>query len=49
MSAPRSGKTTATAIQLSSESPCPVEGDGEVLGWLPAQVKMIRRQLNFVV
>lgn len=40
---------TATAIELSSETPCPIEGDGEVLGWLPAKVKLIERQLNFLI
>jgi diacylglycerol kinase (ATP) len=40
---------TTTAIDFSSESPCPIEGDGEVLGWLPAKVKMIAKQLDFLI
>lgn len=40
---------TATSIELSSEGPCPIEGDGEMLGWLPARITMIPRQLNFLL
>lgn len=40
---------TATAIEFTSESPCPVEADGEILGWLPAKVKMIERQMEFLI
>jgi len=40
---------TATSIEFSSDDPCPVEGDGEILGWLPAKVRMIERQLNFLI
>ena len=40
---------TATAIECSSESPCPIEGDGEILGWLPAKVRMIERRLDFLI
>jgi YegS/Rv2252/BmrU family lipid kinase len=40
---------TTTQIELTSETPCPIEGDGEVLGWLPARVRMIERQLNFLL
>lgn len=40
---------TTTNIAFSSESPCPVEGDGEILGWLPARVSMIDRQLKFLL
>jgi diacylglycerol kinase (ATP) len=40
---------TTTAIDFSSESPCPIEGDGEALGWLPAKVKMIAKQLDFLI
>jgi YegS/Rv2252/BmrU family lipid kinase len=39
---------TATDIAFTSERPCPIEGDGEVLGWLPARVRMIEKQLNFL-
>ena len=40
---------TATSIECSSESPCPIEGDGEVLGWLPASIRLIERQLAFLI
>lgn len=40
---------TTTAIDFSSESPCPIEADGEVLGWLPAKVEMIAKQLDFLI
>lgn len=40
---------TAATIEFSSKSPCPVEGDGEVLGWLPAKVSMIEKQLQFLL
>lgn len=40
---------TATTVEFSSNSPCPIEGDGEVLGWLPAKIHMIERQLNFLI
>lgn len=40
---------TATSIDFSSESPCPIEGDGEVFGWLPAQIRMIPKQLDFLI
>lgn len=40
---------TATSIDFSSESPCPIEGDGEILGYLPARVSLIERQLHFLI
>jgi diacylglycerol kinase (ATP) len=40
---------TATSIEFSSSKPCPIEGDGEILGWLPARVRMIRKRLNFLI
>ncbi len=40
---------TATTIRFSSDRPCPIEGDGEILGWLPASVRLIEKQLNFLV
>lgn len=39
----------AVAIECTSESPCPIEGDGEVLGWLPARISLIERQLDFLI
>lgn len=40
---------TATTLEFTSESPCPIEGDGEILGYLPARVSMIERQLQFLI
>ena len=40
---------TATTVEFSSESTCPIEGDGEILGYLPARVSMIERQLHFLI
>jgi len=40
---------TCTAVELTSESPCPIEGDGEILGFLPARIRMIKKQLKFLV
>jgi YegS/Rv2252/BmrU family lipid kinase len=40
---------TTTAIECSSESPCPIEADGEILGWLPARIKLIDRRLKFLI
>lgn len=40
---------TANSIAFTSDSPCPIEADGELLGWLPAKVSMIERQLQFLI
>lgn len=40
---------TARAIECSSTDPCPIEADGEILGWLPAKVSMIDRRLDFLI
>jgi YegS/Rv2252/BmrU family lipid kinase len=40
---------STTTIEFASEVPCPIEGDGEMLGWLPAKVTMIGRQLEFLI
>ena len=40
---------TAAAVEFSSTSSCPIEGDGEILGWLPAKVTMIEKRLNFLI
>jgi YegS/Rv2252/BmrU family lipid kinase len=40
---------STTAIGFSSEVACPIEGDGEMLGWLPANVTMIGRQLELLI
>ncbi len=40
---------TTKSIELTSERPCQIEGDGEILGWLPAKVSMIEKQLSFLI
>lgn len=40
---------TATSIEFTSNEPCPIEGDGEIFGWLPAKVTLIEKQLNFLI
>lgn len=39
---------TETAVDLSAEEPCPVEADGELLGWLPARVELLPSKLDFL-
>jgi diacylglycerol kinase (ATP) len=36
-------------LELSSDEPCMIEGDGEILGMLPASVSLLDRQLNFLI
>lgn len=38
-----------TSIELTSEQPCMIEGDGEILGLLPAKVELIAQQLEFLI
>jgi diacylglycerol kinase (ATP) len=38
----------AETIELSSPSPCVVEADGEILGYLPAKIGMIEKQLSIL-
>lgn len=38
----------ATSIELSSESPCAIEADGEILGLLPARIEMMKQTMNFL-
>lgn len=40
---------TTDSIEFTSQKPCPIEADGEILGWLPAKVKMIERQMEFLI
>jgi YegS/Rv2252/BmrU family lipid kinase len=39
----------ATSLELTSDKPCMIEGDGEILGLLPARVQLIERQLDFLI
>jgi YegS/Rv2252/BmrU family lipid kinase len=40
---------TATSLEFTSDKPCMIEGDGEILGQLPARVQLIERQLDFLI
>ncbi len=40
---------TATSVEFTSQSPCAIEADGEMFGWLPAKVSMIEKRLNFLI
>ncbi|MEO7987917.1 MAG: diacylglycerol kinase family protein [Chryseolinea sp.] len=37
-----------TAIELTSESPCTIEADGEILGLLPARIEMMKQTIKFL-
>ncbi|HOX82139.1 MAG TPA: diacylglycerol kinase family lipid kinase [Chryseolinea sp.] len=37
-----------TTIELSSESPCTIEADGEILGLLPARIEMMKQTIKFL-
>jgi diacylglycerol kinase (ATP) len=37
-----------TAIELTSESPCAIEADGEYLGMLPAKVELMKQTIKFL-
>ena len=39
----------ATEIQLTSSEPCLIEADGEILGNLPATIKMLPRKIDFLM
>jgi diacylglycerol kinase (ATP) len=39
----------AIRIQLSSDQPCLIEADGEILGRLPATVEMVERKVEFLM
>jgi len=38
-----------TSIALTSEGPCLIEGDGEILGNLPASIELVQRKLDFLI
>jgi diacylglycerol kinase (ATP) len=40
---------STTSIEFTSDKSCMIEGDGEILGLLPAKVELIERQLNFLI
>jgi YegS/Rv2252/BmrU family lipid kinase len=38
-----------TSIEFSSEESCMIEGDGEILGKLPAKVELIKKKIDFLM
>lgn len=40
--------STLTHVELTSEEPCRIEADGELLGFLPATVKILPTQIKFL-
>lgn len=45
---PKIAYKTATALELTSKSICRIEADGELLGFLPAEIKVIPQRINFL-
>lgn len=39
----------ATSLELTSESFCMIEGDGEIFGTLPATVSLVEKRLDFLI
>jgi diacylglycerol kinase (ATP) len=39
----------STAVELASENRCLIEGDGEVLGELPATIRLIKRRIPMLI
>ncbi len=39
---------TSTTIEMSAPEPCPIEAEGEWMGWLPAKIEMLPKHINFL-
>lgn len=39
---------TCTIIEMSSPESCPMEAEGEWMGWLPAKIDMLPKRVNFL-
>lgn len=37
---------TGTSFELTSPAPCPLEAEGEWMGWLPAKIEILTKKLN---
>lgn len=48
ISNPKIEYQTANVLELTSEAPCRIEADGELLGFLPARVEVIPQRINFL-
>ncbi len=45
---PKVNYTTANHLELTAESPCRIEADGELLGFLPATIDILPRMIKFL-
>jgi len=39
---------TSTTIGMIAPEPCPIEAEGEWMGWLPAKIEMLPKHINFL-
>ena len=39
---------TCTTIEMTAPEPCPIEAEGEWMGWLPAKIEMLPKGINFL-
>ena len=39
---------TSTTIEISAPEGCPIEAEGEWMGWLPAKIEMLPKHINFL-
>ena len=39
----------AVSVNFTADAPCMIEGDGEILGVLPAKISIVERQLDFLI
>jgi diacylglycerol kinase (ATP) len=37
-----------TSIQISAPEPCPIEAEGELMGWLPMKIEMLPKKIKFL-
>jgi diacylglycerol kinase (ATP) len=40
--------STCTTIEITAPEPCPIEAEGEWMGWLPAKIEMQPKRINFL-
>jgi diacylglycerol kinase family enzyme len=49
VSHPKVSYLRTTSVELTSKESCPIEADGEMVGWLPARIEMAPFKLKFLV
>ena len=37
-----------SAVEIAAPEPCPVEAEGEWMGWLPAKIEVMPKRINFL-